>query len=485
MEPPQILLQSKKLSNSRLTFEELNYKIDAITQFASKPYFNNALKKLAENNVENATIICKYIMSEQHEINIKQSTQEGKIKILLWLSNFHSGKSFKELKKEDIVTYLGSLRKSLIDDPSQRWVGSFNGRQMILNKFFRWLYNSDEPDQRKRMTPPCMQGVKKLPRKEKTRYKHVDMWDAREHAVFLKYCPDKRDQCYHAMAIDSSARPHELLNLRISDLKFNITEDGKQYAELLIKEGKTGSRTVPLIDSIPYVKAWIADHPSGTNPESWLYISKANNSSGKKLTYDGIVDRYSYYYKTRFFPRLLEDNTIPQADRAFIRNMLTKPWALYVFRHYSLSEKSQILSESVLKDHAGWSMSSSMPQVYVHLRGESSKILLQRRGIIKGEDKDISNALHPRQCPNCLEPNIIDSKFCIKCKMVLSYHAYDETLQSQKEKEDKLVRIEQEYSSMKSQLQVVLSVVSSLNQKAKNELAKKLVTDPRYKTDNT
>ena len=54
--------------------------------------------------------------------------------------------------------------------------------------------------------------------------------------------------------------------------------------------------------------------------------------------------------------------------------MLTKPWALYVFRHYSLSEKSQILSDSALKDHAGWSMSSNMPQVYVHLRGESSKI---------------------------------------------------------------------------------------------------------------
>jgi hypothetical protein len=35
--------------------------------------------------------------------------------------------------------------------------------------------------------------------------------------------------------------------------------------------------------------------------------------------------------------------------------MLTKPWALYVFRHYSLSEKSQILSDSALKDHAGWS----------------------------------------------------------------------------------------------------------------------------------
>jgi len=53
MESPQILLQSQKASDSRLTFEELNYKIDAITQFASKSYFNKALKKLAEDNIEN------------------------------------------------------------------------------------------------------------------------------------------------------------------------------------------------------------------------------------------------------------------------------------------------------------------------------------------------------------------------------------------------------------------------------------------------
>jgi len=38
-----------------------------------------------------------------------------------------------------------------------------------------------------------MQGVRKLPRKEKTSYKPSDIWEAKEHAVFLKYCPYKRD----------------------------------------------------------------------------------------------------------------------------------------------------------------------------------------------------------------------------------------------------------------------------------------------------
>ncbi len=81
-----------------------------------------------------------------------------------------------------------------------------------------------------------------------------------------------------------------------------------------------------------------------------------------------------------YFPKLLDDSTtVPLDDKAFIKNRLTKPWNLYVFRHSALTEKSQILSESVLKDHAGWTMSGKMTQVYIHLSGESSKILLQRR----------------------------------------------------------------------------------------------------------
>ena len=262
-------------------------------------------------------------------------------------------------------------------------------------------------------------GIKKLQRKQKTPYNHLDIWDAREHAIFLNYCPDTRDKCYHAMANDMSARPHEILNLKISDIKFKITKEGNQYADVVIRDGKTGPRTVPLIDSIPYIKEWIKSHPHGTNPEAWLYVSKGKKTFGQKLTYDGLVNRYSNYYKRKLFPNLLKNHTVPDADKSLIKYLLLKPWNLYIFRHSSLTEKSQYLSESLLKDHAGWSMGSNMPQVYVHLKGESSKILLQKRGIIEKDDREIMNALLTKQCPNCLEPNQPNSKFCTKCKMVL------------------------------------------------------------------
>jgi integrase len=311
LEIPQLASNQELKSNI-----DLENKIHAITEDVSKLYFRDILNSLAKTSPENAHIISEYIKSEITEINIKPSTKEGKIKILVWLLRFHNNRSLKAMSKDDILSYLNSSRKSVQDDPTQRWIGSYNGRQMILSKFFKWLYNSNEPDHAKRITPPCMQGVKRLPRKEKTRYRPSDIWEAREHAIFLKYCPDKRDRCYHAMANDMSARPHEILQLKISDIKFTIADEGSQYAEVRIRDGKTGPRGVPLIDSIPYVKEWISNHPTGANPESYLFVSRCFSSYGKKLTYDGLVSRYSYYYKAKYFPNLLDDNAVHEADKA-------------------------------------------------------------------------------------------------------------------------------------------------------------------------
>ncbi|MGI8834994.1 MAG: hypothetical protein ACR2IS_20480 [Nitrososphaeraceae archaeon] len=157
---------------------------------------------------------------------------------------------------------------------------------MILLKFFRWLYNPDESEVAKRITPPCMNGIKRLPLREKSPYKPSDLWTDEEHALFLKYCPLVRDRAFHSMARDTSARPDEILNLKLRDVLFKLGADGTQYAEVLVS-GKTKPRTLPLIDCIPYIKEWIQNHPAGSNPESWLFVSLSKTNFGQKLSRDG------------------------------------------------------------------------------------------------------------------------------------------------------------------------------------------------------
>jgi hypothetical protein len=84
-----LTLQDVRLKDQHV---ELQTKIDSITQYNSKPYFRQALKRLAALNADNANVICDYILAEQTDINIKESTKEGKIKVLIWLSNYLANK---------------------------------------------------------------------------------------------------------------------------------------------------------------------------------------------------------------------------------------------------------------------------------------------------------------------------------------------------------------------------------------------------------
>ena len=71
------------------------------------------------------------------------------------------------------------------------------------------------------------------------------------------------------MANDTSCRPHELLSLKVGDIKFKKSSTGIQYAEVHITDSKTKPRTLPLIFSVPYVKEWIE---SALSPNS-IYLA--------------------------------------------------------------------------------------------------------------------------------------------------------------------------------------------------------------------
>jgi hypothetical protein len=104
-------------------------------------------------------------------------------------------------------------------------------------------------------------------------------------------------------------------------------------------------------------------------------------------------------------------------------------------------------------------MSSKMPSVYLHYFGtESSNSLLEAYGIIKDSEKQI-NILKPKQCPNCNEPNKLDSKFCAKCRMVLTYDAYSETIEEKKVKDEEVKSLKQQMTSMQEAQKEILDLL--------------------------
>ena len=153
-----------------------------------------------------------------------------------------------------------------------------------------------------------------------------------------------------------------------------------------------------MIQSIPYLKDWISNHPSRSNGNSPLFasLSLRTKSRGRALTVDGLHQIYKYY-KGEFFPSLLEDPTVPNEDKQKIRSLLNKPFNPYIRRHSALTEKSTKLKVHTLNQHAGWSINSNMAQKYIHYFGnESSESLLEAYGISTSNDKVITT-LNPKR----------------------------------------------------------------------------------------
>jgi integrase len=429
---------------------------------------------------ENALTISEYIIAMKREINPRPNTIRTIIQFLAELSkSVGIAKKFADMTRDDVLLYLDSNRKLESEDPLHKWIGSYNVKRNILSKFFKWLYypNVDSSKRRSELStqerkPECIMGILQLKRKELSCYKPSDLWSQEDDLLFLKWVTNKRDRCYHTMARDLSARPHEILNLKIKDVVFKNVND-YQYAEVLVN-GKTGSRHIPLIQSIPYIKDWLSNHPSRNNPKSPLFVGLGRSNTGKLLTIGGLEQIYKYY-KEELFPRLLADPTVSSEDKEKIKNLLAKPFNPYIRRHSALTEKSVKLKSNTLNQHAGWSMNSNMAQKYIHYFGnESSESLLEAYGIITKNNVPI-DTLNPKICPNCNEGNTQDAKFCSKCKMIMSYEGYHEALESQSKKEDELKLMKVQFNTMQSQLQTLITALGSLkDQKQVDNMAQTL-----------
>lgn len=106
---------------------------------------------------------------------------------------------------------------------------------------------------------------------------------------------------------DTGCRLHEILKLRLKDISFKTTDEGgHQYAEVLVN-GKTGSRHIPLIDSIPFVKDWIDEHPQQGNLNAPLICGYAK-SIGRRLKPKLLNGLYDNYKKGLFTKLVIFDN---------------------------------------------------------------------------------------------------------------------------------------------------------------------------------
>jgi hypothetical protein len=153
-------------------------KIENATEGLSSNCFNRLFGMVLPGSRENALTICDYISSLKSEINPSDHYRKGTILLLCNLSIFFkNGKPFREITRDDLLSFLDSYRKPESDDPLHKWIGTYNVFRIQLMRFFKWLYSPDI-EQSKRAKPSIIENIPQLKRKEKSIYKPTDVWTA-------------------------------------------------------------------------------------------------------------------------------------------------------------------------------------------------------------------------------------------------------------------------------------------------------------------
>ncbi len=169
-------------------------------------------------------------------------------------------------------------------------------------------------------------------------------------------------------------------------------------ARVLVQGGKTGSRRIPLISSVPYLVQWLSLHPQRDSPEALVWISVGTLHHGEQLAY-GTVHK------------LLKE----LAEKAGVKKRINP----HSFRHARATHlaASRKFKNPQLCQFFGWGMNSRMPGVYFHLSGDELDDAYMELHGMKPMNHDMQPVLEPKPCPRCSMNNGFDARMCQKCGM--------------------------------------------------------------------
>lgn len=297
---------------------------------------------------------------------------------------------FDEVSRKNIEDLIMWVQKK--DDISERTKSDY---KVLMKRFYKWIGDGKYPEEVEWIKPKHNHSNDKLP---------DDLLIEEDIKKLIKSAKNPRDKAIISMLWETGARIGELIDLEVDSFK-----DHKHGLKVVI-EGKTGSRRIPLIESVPHIRAWLNSHPRSDEKGAPLWVNIGTRNHGEK---------YSY--------RSLNKMLNKAAERAGI----DKPVNPHHFRHSRATYMASKFTEAQMCEWFGWVQGSDIPGKYVHMCGRDIDSDYARLYGIEDEEEPEKSELAPKECPRCEKENPPDAEFCYQCGQALSEEAAQEVEKSE------------------------------------------------------
>ncbi|MFA5246816.1 MAG: tyrosine-type recombinase/integrase [Candidatus Micrarchaeia archaeon] len=287
-------------------------------------------------------------------------------------------KPFQDATREDLISMVGEFEGLDLAESTKY------DHKVVLKTFYRW-FKGGEDEQTPRevawLKPRVKNRSHKLPE---------DLLSEEEVLRMAQTANTPRDKALVLVLYESGCRIGELLTLKIKNINFD------QYGAILRVTGKTGDRRVRIISSAPALSAWLEIYEGTKDPEAFLWPPRSNNNHD---THYPAVHASVH--------KLLEKLALAAGIKKRIH--------AHLFRHSRATALANKLTEAQMKEYFGWTQSSKMASVYVHLSGRNmDNALLELQGFSAREDTK-EEQMKVVFCKRCHEKNSPSMKFCARC----------------------------------------------------------------------
>ena len=297
------------------------------------------------------------------------------------------GKPFKEATREDVMTFFTELQKRCARSTVHVWKGK-------VKTFYNWLFQLAP-----REYPDCVKWLRVGNPRRGTKTKGYelplnpeDLLSKEDVLMLVNACDHPRNAAIISVMYETACEPFEALNMKVKSFQPD------KHGGVVTLEGETSTRRIRIVDSVPYLEAWLNVHPLRNRAEAPLWIVR--KGMPEALGYTGL------YRLVKMLKR---------------RTGLKKPLRPNYLRHASLTEWAKILPEQKLKVLAGWTPSSRMAAVYIHLAGKDlDEDILKAHGKAPMKPEKLGpSPLAPKPCPRCKHENAPTHLHCARCGMIL------------------------------------------------------------------
>ncbi len=301
-------------------------------------------------------------------------------------------KPFDDVEKRDIEDIILSIKNR--ENITETTKGDY---QVLLKRFMKWVNDGEYPESVEWINTTNKAENGKLPE---------DMLTEEDIEELIDHAQNPRDRALISVLWETGARIGELIDLTIGSL-----EDHKHGYKIIV-DGKTGARRIPLIESVPYIQAWLQSHPDRDNKDAPLWVNIGTRNKGQPMRY-GAIRKVLMDIKKR--------------------TDLEKPVNPHIFRHSRATYLANRFTEAQLCEWFGWVQGSDVPAKYVHLSGrEIDSSYARMHGIEEEEEQQVSE-MAPEDCPRCEAKVPPESDFCHRCGQALSIEAMEEVEEDQED----------------------------------------------------